>query len=84
MTTIREGRSTITIFGGDLEWRQGLYPHVENLCGRCIWNVLTYKKEIVVVVVVVSGCSSSSGSCSSGCSSGSSSSITTKQFIIHE
>jgi len=60
MTTIREGRGTITVFSRDLEWRQGLGPHVQNLCCRCIWNVLTYKKEVdevevikeVVVVVV--------------------------------
>ena len=53
MTTIREGRGTITVFSGDLEWRQGLDPHVQNLCGRCIWNALTYKEVVVVVVVVI-------------------------------
>jgi hypothetical protein len=52
MTTIREGRGTVSIFSGDLEWRQGLDPHVQNLCGRCIWNVLTYKKEVEVKKVI--------------------------------
>jgi hypothetical protein len=53
MTTIREGRGTVSVFSGDLEWRQGLDPHVQNLCGRCIWNVLTYKKKVEEVVVIV-------------------------------
>ena len=52
MTTIREGRGTITVFSGDLEWRQGLDPHVQNLCGRCIWNALTYKEVVVVIKVI--------------------------------